>query len=142
MRDSAFPRRTFNVRYQPDNQRLLNAAYYAAPRDRDDIESRRLEQLDFSGAWPLSPQWRLVARLNYSLAQERSVDTLAGFEYQDCCWALRMVGRRFREKPQDADARNEIYLELELKGLAGIGNRIDRILQDAILGYQPVSREF
>ncbi len=135
-----FPRRSFSLRYSPDNRRLLNAAYYAAPRDIDDEDSRRLEQIDLSFAWPLGGQWRTVGRWNYSLSQERSVDVLAGVEYQDCCWATRLVARRYREKPQDADARNEVYLEVELKGLAGVGNRIDRLLQDAILGYQPTHR--
>jgi LPS-assembly protein len=58
-------------------------------------------------------------------------------EYEDCCWALRMVRRQYRDSPADADAQNAFYLELELKGLSRLGSGLETLLQGSILGYQP-----
>lgn len=117
-----------DLRYHPGDGRLLNIAYRFA---RDE-----LEQVDISLLWPLGPQWRTMARWNYSLSQERNLDAFAGFEYGECCWALRMLARQHRDSPQDEEAKNSIYFELELRGLAGIGTSIDRMMERSILGYQ------
>lgn len=124
-------RSTLDLRFRPDSQRLLNLSHRYA---RDD-----LEQVDLAFIWPIKDSWRALGRWNYSLREERSLDVLAGFEYSDCCWALRLMGRRHRDDPQTDEISNSVFLELELKGLSSIGNRIDNLLEEAILGYEPVS---
>lgn len=121
-------RLSLDLRYRPDEDRIANLAYRFA---RDE-----LEQIDVGLLWRINPRWRAMARWNYSLLDARIVDTFAGFEYGDCCWALRMVARHNRPRPDDRDAKNSIYLELELKGLAGLGTNIDGLLENAIIGYQ------
>ena len=54
-----------------------------------------LEQVDVSAAWPITRSWSVFARWVYSLREEKSLDQFAGFEYASCCWALRVVTRRF-----------------------------------------------
>ncbi|MGF1527417.1 MAG: LPS-assembly protein LptD [Candidatus Competibacterales bacterium] len=124
-----------DLNYRPGGGSLVNAAYRLAQRDD-------LEQLDLSFVWPINPNWRTLGRWNYSLSRQRIIDTLVGVEYDACCWALRVVGRHFRSEPRETDARNAVYLELELKGLTGIGNRPDSLLDDAILGYRARARRF
>lgn len=122
-------RGAFDLRYQPGNGRIVNVAHRYAREDE-------LEQVDFAVAWPISARWRTVGRFNYSLEEKRNLDLFAGVEYQDCCWALRMLARQDRDSPQDEEANNSLYLELELKGLAGVGSDINDLLEDAILGYE------
>lgn len=124
-------RSALDLRFRPDNNRLLNISH----RFADD----ELEQIDVSGLWPLGDHWRMVGRWNYSLQEKQNLDVLAGLEYSDCCWAIRLVARHHRDEPDDTDAKNSFFVELELKGLGGIGNNINNLLQDAIFGYEPLS---
>ena len=75
------------IQYNPSPGRVLNAGY----RFRRDL----LEQVDVSGAWPINDQWRSFARFVYSLQEEKTLDQFLGLEYRSCCWALRLVARRF-----------------------------------------------
>ncbi|MCP5420611.1 MAG: LPS assembly protein LptD, partial [Gammaproteobacteria bacterium] len=121
-------RGAFDVRYHPDPYHLFNLSHRFVEND--------LEQIDMAMVWPLQSRWRTVARWNYSLKENRNLDLFAGFEYQECCWSLRMLARQRRDDPEDDNPTNSILLELELKGLAGIGSDIKNILEDAILGYE------
>jgi LPS-assembly protein len=77
----------FYVQYIPATDRVINAGY----RYRRDL----LEQFDVSAAWPITPQWRGFGRWVYSLSEEKTLDQFLGLEYSSCCWALRIVTRRF-----------------------------------------------
>lgn len=130
-RPNDLERSTVDLRYRHDPGKLLNVSYRSS--DTED-----LEQLDISFLWSLGDRWRTVGRWNYSLEAERNLDLFAGVEYNDCCWALRMLARQRRSNP-DADTENAVYLELELKGLAGVGQDIDGLLEDTIPGYLPLN---
>lgn len=123
-------RSALDLRYRPDEDRLLGLSHRFA--------KDALDQVDFAFLWPIDDQWRVLGRWNYSLDSARSMDLFAGFEYEDCCWALRMVARDRRVDPGDEDTRTSIYLQLELKGLANVGRNIDSLLRDTILGYEPL----
>lgn len=56
----------------------------------------QIHAVDVSVLWPLSAQWRVIARWNQALNVARNLETLAGFEYDDCCWAVRAVARNYR----------------------------------------------
>lgn len=93
-----------------------------------------LEQLDGSVLYPVSPSWRIVSRWNYSLRDNTTLEALAGFEWQSCCMAVRVLGRHFIRTREGA-ASNGILLELELRGLGAFGQRTGSLLERAILGY-------
>jgi LPS-assembly protein len=125
-------RRALNLGYVSGTGKLLNGAYRFT-RDT-------LEELDFSVVWPMGQRWRTVGRWNYSLLTNRSIDTLAGVEYRDCCWTLRFLGRQQRINPRDDETKNLFYVELELRGLGGIGTTsIERLLEGVISGYPRAS---
>ena len=86
--------------------------------------------------WPLNSQWRVLARWNQALNLGRNLETLAGLEYEDCCWALRAVARQYRNTPAATDSQTAFYMELELKGLSRLGTGLEALLQNSILGYQ------
>lgn len=115
------------LRYRDGGNRVANLSYRFREND--------LEQTDFSAAWPLSPQWRAVARWNYSLREERDIEAFAGFEYESCCWRFRTVLRRYLIDGSD-EYNDAIYFQLILKGLTSIGPRIDNLLEEGILGYE------
>jgi len=116
-----------SLRYQSDDNHIINLAY----RQRRDL----LEQTDLSINWPLSKQWNAVARWNYSLQRERTIDSFAGLEYENCCWIVRVVGREYINDLEQEDENFSLLLQLELKGLTSFGDRIKKFLGRGILGY-------
>lgn len=116
-----------HLHYQSDKQHILNLAY----RFRRDA----LEQTDISWRWPLSSQWNMVGRWNYSLLDRHFVETFGGVEHDSCCWSTRLVLRDHVNSEQ-GDQNLSLYFELELKGLSKISNKIDHLLETGILGYQ------
>jgi LPS-assembly protein len=118
----------FRVQHKFLGDGVANLAY----RYRRDL----LEQADFSAAVPVSDSWKLVGRYDYSLRDSRLLEAFAGFEYESCCYAVRLVGRRY-VRNAEGDQTNAIYLEIELKGLGGFGRKSEAFLRRAILGYSP-----
>jgi LPS-assembly protein len=114
------------VQYNPSPGRVINAGY----RFRRDL----LEQVDLSGAWPITNQWRGFARFVYSLQEDKTLDQFLGFEYSSCCWAVRLITRRFVSS-RSGDAETSIGLQLELKGLSSVGVDNEAFLREAIRGY-------
>ncbi|MEM7254224.1 MAG: LPS assembly protein LptD [Pseudomonadota bacterium] len=125
--EDRFERNTFALRYQPLADRVINARY----RFVRDVT----EQVDFSFRWPWRSHIDLVGRFTYALSDDRLLETFGGVEYESCCWAFRTVFRRFLSN-SSGDYNNGIFLQLELKGLAGIGNRAEAFLDRSIPGYR------
>jgi len=120
-------RGNFQLRYHPSTRKILNLSY----RFQDTV----LEQSDISLLWPVYRQWHLLGRWNYSHLQNQALEGLAGLEYQSCCWALRLASRRYLSDTA-GEYQNTVYLQLELKGLTNIGDSIENMLENGILGYQ------
>ncbi len=125
-------RSEFYLQYRPTSARVVNAGY----RFRRGL----LEQVDASAAWPIGDQWRAYARWVYSLDEEKTLDQFAGFEYTSCCWAVRLVARRFVSS-RTGDTDTSIGLQLELKGLSSVGVDNEAFLRDAIRGYSALPSE-
>ena len=99
-----------------------------------------LEQYDASAVYPVSERWRLVGRWTYSVMEKRTVEALAGVEYDSCCVAVRVVGRHYVNtynfNTANARANNAIMFELQFKGLGAFNGQTEGILRRGILGYQ------
>ncbi len=122
-----FDKGGIRLQYRPAMRSIFNVAY----RYREDS----LEQTDVSLLWPLTPRWHLIARHNYSLRDERILETLAGLEYQSCCWRMRVVSRRFVDDDFGNTDRS-LYFQFDLKGLTSIGTSLESLLDHGILGYR------
>ncbi len=117
------------LRYRPDLDTVLNFSY----RFRRAISDIR--QTDFSMRWPITENIALVGRWNYSIQEQRSLETLAGVEYESCCWGVRFVGRRFlRNAAGQFD--NGMFLQFQFRGLGGIGKKSGSVLHRDIPGYE------
>jgi LPS-assembly protein len=117
----------FNIgaRYQPLPGRVLNLTY------RETINS--LRQTDFSTQWPVGRGWTGLARWNYSLRDERTLEGLLGAEYNGDCWSLRVVAHRFATTTQETSTT--FFLQLELNGVSRIGSNPMDTLRRNIGGY-------
>lgn len=100
------------------------------------------EQLDFAGTWRLDDHWRTFWRWNYSLAHSKTIDMIAGLEYADCCWGIRVLARRQRDSLlNNSKTDSSIYLEVALKGLGNLGSDTSKLLSDIIPYYRPINYE-
>lgn len=108
------------------------------PRQQLDINYRyrtaTLEQNTVSLLWPLYKNWHFMGRWHHSLRTQQTLETLAGIEYQSCCWSARVITRR-HIADNLGTINNAIFIQLELKGLASLGqnNNIDNLLGNGIL---------
>jgi LPS-assembly protein len=126
--DTRSERSQFRLQYRPNGDSVVNLAY-RAQRDR-------LEQGEFSTAWPIAKKWNAYGRVVYSLRDSEILDRFAGFEFKGCCYKLRFVARRFVSS-RDGSQETGIYLQLELNGMASVGTPADAFLERSIRGYSP-----
>lgn len=96
-----------------------------------------LEQSDVGAVFPLSNSLSAVGRWVYDIADERTVGSLAGFEYSQCCWSVQLVAQRYLKTNKEMDSR--ILFQIQLTGLGGGGSADDGI-GDAIFGYEERQR--
>lgn len=129
----------FGLRYWPDQHTIVNAEYRIRQEIRG-IDRRRVlgltevDQTDLSLRWPLNPNWSVVGRWNYSLDNSETLEAVAGIEYESCCWGVRVVGRRFLST-FSGEFDNAVFVQVELKGLAGFGRSTTGFLKKSIPGY-------
>lgn len=121
---------TVEANYNPLPGKVLNMGYRVLRRGNKDIE-----QSDISFRWPVTKNWSAVGRWNYAVPEGRSLETFAGIEYESCCFGVRAVARRFLTDI-DGDFDTGIFLQFELKGLAGIGKKTVSFLKEQIPGYE------
>ncbi|MGK2915846.1 MAG: LPS assembly protein LptD [Porticoccaceae bacterium] len=133
------PDRTrFNVSYRYTRNSPL--FFTNAPLSQD------LKQGDISAFYPLSATWSLVGRWNHDFTNGRELEVFGGFEYESCCWRTTLLARRWLDRqnnlllPQDSNYNTGVFLQIQLKGLGGIGNQVSGILHDGIYGYEPRER--
>lgn len=130
-------RRDLRLQYLSDEHHVININY----RQRGSPETTPgavKREIDSSILWPLTGQWSMIGRRYHSLTDDRTLEQLAGFEYNNCCWAIRAVRRAAVARTagsSDGTLRYSWYLQLELKGLTSLGDRIDTMMQSKILGY-------
>ena len=92
-------------------------------------------QNELSGQWPITKNLYGLGRLTYDSVSNRFLNGLAGFEYDEECWAFRVVIQKFINTSQVTT--QQIFFQLDLKGLSGIGNNPTNILKFNIPGYAP-----
>ena len=119
-------RSELRLQYQPAGNKVANIGY----RFRRGL----LEQVESSVAWPVADAWNVYARQVYSLRDRTSIDSFGGFEYQACCWRVRVVARHYVSS-RTGTRDTSISLQLELSGLSSVGEKADAFLARSIRGY-------
>ena len=126
------------VRYTPAPGRTLNVSYRYSRQNFDPLagpigDQSQLNQWDIAGQWPINENWTLLGRWNYSILGSKTLEAVAGVEYNAGCWVLRVVGQRLTTTTQTAT--NSVYLQLELNGLARFGTSPLELLRRSVPGY-------
>ncbi|HEY3585181.1 MAG TPA: LPS assembly protein LptD, partial [Casimicrobiaceae bacterium] len=124
------------VRYTPSPGRVLNATWRYTRNIIDPTGApTTLKQVDLSGQWPVSERWSLIGRWNYSLHDRKTLEAVAGIEYNADCWVLRVVGQRLTTTTQQATT--SVFVQLEFSGLARVGTSPLELLRRSVPGYVP-----
>jgi len=124
--DNGTTRSEARLQYRPANNKILNLAYR--------YRRGSLEQGDISVSWPIASSWNFVGRYNYSFRDEQALEQFYGFEYESCCWGIRVVTRR-HISTRDGTQDSSIGLQFVLKGMTSVGTAADKMLERGILGY-------
>jgi LPS-assembly protein len=96
-----------------------------------------LEQTDIGTVFPVTDQVSAIGRWVWDSELDRTVGTLAGLEYNNCCWSFQVVHQNYLTDDEELDTR--LLFRIELKGLGGSGGASDNIA-DAIYGYDERER--
>jgi LPS-assembly protein len=104
-----------------------------------------LEQYDASVVYPVSARWRLLGHWTYSVRDRRTVEAMAGLQYEGCCVRVSVLGRHFvrgydglvtSTTTANPGTNNAIMFELEFKGMGAFNGQAESYLRRGILGYQ------
>ncbi len=129
-------KRNVLLSYAASEKAVFNVGYRFF-RDPDN-EINDLEQTDVSFALPFASNYALLGRWNYSLTEQRDLQTLIGLEYESCCWALRLVSQRYITNDTEDPYRTDFMFQFVLKGFGSSANKkATNSLKFAIPGYQP-----
>ena len=108
-----------------------------------------VKQAEFSAYAPLNHNVALTSRWHYDIEGHRTLEAFIGLEYDDCCVRFRLVARQYLENPSyrnfglpqsmlpldDLRTDRGVLLEMQLKGLAGFGSKVDALLRRSVYGY-------
>ncbi|WP_419145824.1 LPS-assembly protein LptD [Comamonas testosteroni] len=125
-------RTTATARYSPGNYRTFNIGY----RTQLDTVTKKpsSELVDVGWQWPINDlwgdkgkdlgagrgqgggRWYAVGRLNYSIKDNKLVDTVVGLEYDGCCWIGRVVLERLQSSVVQSNLR--LLFQMEFVGFS------------------------
>ena len=96
------------------------------------------EEIDLSGVYSFNNSFSVIGKHNYSFSNDRSdienvPDTMFGVEFNSCCYALKVVSRKYWTGTEND---NIIYFEFLPKGLTTSNNEVSTILRNGVPGYR------
>ncbi|WP_375192747.1 LPS-assembly protein LptD [Marinobacter sp.] len=96
-----------------------------------------LEQSDIAAVFPVTDSVSLIGRWVYDSNLDRTVGSLAGLEYNNCCWSVQVVHQNYLTDDRQLEGR--ILFQVQLKGLGGSDGASSSISQ-AIYGFDERER--
>ena len=102
------------------------------------------EQANLSAYVPIKDNWSVFGALEYSLEGSTAVEDMIGIEYDNCCWRFRILYMRYIDtdrgevpdfRDNTLERENAIQVQFLLKGMGGLGGRVDNLLSDMIRGF-------
>ncbi len=131
----------YRMQYMSDNDHIVNVIYRDQGNRLTSPDGITKQEIDISALWSLTRRWSIMGRRYHSLPDNRTLDQMFGLEYNSCCWAFRVVRRgTFVQDtsaigPPFGDLRYSWYMQVEMKGLASLGQRVQELMAEQILGY-------
>ena len=127
-------------RYQPTPKSLFNVGAIERKTDANTGQSE-LSALTASAIVPISSRWRVMAQGQYDVNNDRMVDATVGADFEDCCYGLSLYARRYyNDLDLDNKPNEAIMLEFRINGLGDASSRFSQLLNNKILGFEPVNR--
>ena len=137
-----------HYRHEPDE--LINVGYLYRQNPRyPDPRSDDIIQTDMSFRWPIYDNWYALGRWQYSLLYNTTQEGFFGLEKENCCWRFRIIGRHWINnintntgilaqeiRTAEGDSQNGVFFQVELKGLTGIGEKLDTFFEKNLYGYR------
>ncbi|MEL4341549.1 LPS assembly protein LptD [Shewanella xiamenensis] len=136
--------------FRPEANKLLQLSYRYVPdllnSNTNDLVN--ISQAGVRGAWPINDSLYFVGNWYYDLNESRSIETYTGFQYESCCYAIRLSYHyRIKTNYDDnigsaiIDEREQfergVYLNLVIKGLGGSGPLgVTDMLNDGLFNYR------
>ncbi|BBM00859.1 LPS-assembly protein LptD [Microbulbifer sp. GL-2] len=142
-------RGNFSLRYFDEDARIFNLSYYYErddallyPKEEGNDDDSSTRQLNSSMVLPITAHASIMAGAAYDLTLDRELQYLAGIEYDDCCYRARLVWSRTLDNDlagvvaaEDLEYEQGIFLEVQLKGLAGFGSTVTQMLTKGIANF-------
>lgn len=122
-----------NFHFQPADNQILNIGYNYLSNgnllsviDSSTVYTAALHQATIALATPFTDNWSVLGAYNYNISKGYDMLSLLGVQYDNCCWAARLMGgRAFKSFGPDNLTpvyNNNIYFQILLKGLGTVGN--------------------
>jgi len=132
-----------NIDYQISKYNLVQLNH----RYTRSVSGDSLEQVSLLTSFAINKNWAFVGRLTQDLQQDRSLESYAGFQYESCCWAIRIAYHRHINSNLDpvsftSEGREEfdtgISIKFIIKGLDGKQSAIgtQEMFDKSIFGYK------
>ena len=149
--DNEFDAASIQVGFRPGKGRVFNVGYTLREPPPSLINRPVTEQANFSAYYPINDNWSVFGALEYSLEANEAVEDMLGFEYDNCCWQMRLLYMRYIDtaggftpdfSDPDLDRENAVQFQFVLKGMGGFGSRVENLMRDMIRGFDPRAPQF
>ena len=142
--DSNFDAAYAQASFTPENGKIFNLGYTLREPPPSLIDRPVTEQANASAYYPVNDTWSVFGAYAYSLEASEVVESMVGFEYDDCCWRVRLLYMRYVDtlvgdivdfNDPNLERESSFQIQVMLKGMGGFGGRVDELLSDMILGF-------
>jgi len=144
--DSKFTQYSVGASYLPINAGRVYNVGYRFRRDNPTIGQKQVSQSQVSFVQPFGANWKVIGLWQYDFLAEESQEALFGVSYESCCWQVRVFKRNYIAV-SDTDTQvntdrnsSTFFIEVTLKGLAGLGSRVDALLERNVIGYSQLAK--
>jgi len=104
----------------------------------------KTNQIDLSGALPITPSLTFLANVEYDYNRKRYLEYFTGINYKSCCWQVSLINRYWLDdnsytlsKELNKKYNHGVFLQITLNGLGNLsGNNKTNLLKNKIKGYK------
>ena len=142
--DSNFDAAYAQASFTPEHGKIFNLGYTLREPPPSLIDRPVTEQANASAYYPVNDTWSVFGAYAYSLEASEVVESMVGFEYDDCCWRVRLLYMRYVDtlvgdivdfNDPNLERESSFQIQVMLKGMGGFGGRVDELLSDMIRGF-------
>ena len=130
--------------FAPGDGLIANVGYILREPPPSLVDRPVTEQANASVYYPINDTWSVFGAYEYSLEASEVVESMVGFEYDDCCWRVRLLYMRYVDtlvgdivdfNDPNLERESSFQIQVMLKGMGGFGGRVDELLSDMIRGF-------